>query len=293
MAEPVPLQAQRRRRILWTGAAVLLLIVFFFLGQRFGWGLLLDWTVVAIPAVVGFIAWVIPMKETRAKHKWMLFVGGVAFSGLLYLQQYLTRRAHAVEISNLATKSDIAKLPTAQDIVKELRKASTEEVTKEPGVPVKSKAKAKPATQENQGTGADVSKQLNDIKSMLSQQHWGLNAEQLVALSRRMAPFAQLKERGDLITCVLGDPDSTRFATSLVAAFRSAGWNLPGSGFSQAVFSGNVEGIVIQVHSREDKALGLLEFVTTLREAGINPIGELNPNIPVGEFQIIVGRKPA
>jgi hypothetical protein len=34
------------------------------------------------------------------------------------------------------------------------------------------------------------------------------------------------------------------------------------------------------------------EFVTTLREAGIEPKGSIDESIPAGDFQIIVGTKP-
>lgn len=123
--------------------------------------------------------------------------------------------------------------------------------------------------------------------------HWGLNDEQLSLLSRRLAPFAQQKDRGDLITCVLGDSASTRFAVNLVAAFRKAGWNLPGSGYNQSIFSGVVEGIILKVNSKDAKPLGLLEFVMTMREAGIEPVGEIDTSIPPENFRIVVGLKPS
>ncbi len=297
------LQVQRRKRIgrisALAGISALVLIVTVVLGIKQGWGFVLDWAVVTIPSILGFAAWVIPVKETQAKHKWLLFVGGLAFSGLIWYQQYLTRKAHASEMANLATKDDIKKVPTAEEIVKELRKCEARESSKEPGKPGESKSEhmeavpSYPSTKPSgQDTGPEVSKELGDIKNLLQQQHWGLNAEQLLALSRKMAPFAKLEERGDLITCVLGDPDSTRFATSLVAVFRAAGWKLPGSGFNQAVFSGTVEGVIIQLHSKEDKAFGLLEFVTSLREAGITPVGQIDDSVPSGEFRIVIGRRP-
>ncbi|HEV1995170.1 MAG TPA: hypothetical protein VGR03_12645 [Candidatus Acidoferrum sp.] len=274
------------------GIFVLAMVTIIVLGFRIGWSAVLDWAVVAIPTIAGFAAWVIPVKETRTQHKWVLFVGGLAFSGLIYLQQYTTRRVHSAELANLPTKADIAKLPTAQDIVKEWRKVQTEEVRKEPGVPIKTAHKSSARQNQDTSLGLGLSKQLDDIKSMLAGQRWGLNAEQLVSLARRMTPYAPEKERGDLITCILGDPDSIKFATSLVAALRSAGWKLPGSGFGQAVFSGDVEGVVIKLNSTADKPPGLFDFVTSLREAGINPVGLVDPKVPPNEFQIIIGRKP-
>jgi hypothetical protein len=108
----------------------------------------------------------------------------------------------------------------------------------------------------------------------------------------RMKFYASDKPRGDLITCVLGNPDSTKFAFQLVKAFRDAGWNLPGSGTNQAIFSGPVTGIIIKVHSAESRPLGFSEFIQSMREAGIEPTGEINESIPESEFQMIVGAKP-
>ena len=107
-----------------------------------------------------------------------------------------------------------------------------------------------------------------------------------------MSPFAQTDDRGDLITCVLGDPDSTKFAVHLVGAFRAAGWNLSGSGFNQAIFSGTPTGLIIKLHSQDSTPPGLQEFVMTLRESGIEPVGEIDTALPPDRFQIIVGGKP-
>ena len=107
-----------------------------------------------------------------------------------------------------------------------------------------------------------------------------------------MSIFAKPEDRGDLITCVLGDPDSTRLAVKLVGAFRNGGWQLSGSGFSQAIFSGNPTSIIIKLNSQQSDPSGLREFVGILREAGIEPIGEIDTNIPPDHFRIIVGRKP-
>jgi len=116
---------------------------------------------------------------------------------------------------------------------------------------------------------------LNDLKKLIVGQRWGLNESALVSLSRRMEPFATERDRGDLITCILGDADGSRFAQTLVAAFRAAGWNLPGSGFNQAVYSGTPEGFIIKLHLKLAKPNGLPELLVSLREAGIEPVEAL------------------
>jgi len=134
---------------------------------------------------------------------------------------------------------------------------------------------------------------IDELKRLIVGQRWGMSADQLVALSRQMMRFVPSHDRGDLITCVLGDPDSTKFTESLVAAFRSAGWMLPGTGYNQAIFSGSPEGVIVKLHSKESDPSGLREFVVALRASGIEPTGVVDDKIPTGEFQIIVGRKPS
>ena len=95
-----------------------------------------------------------------------------------------------------------------------------------------------------------------------------------------------------MITCSLGDPNATKIAAGLVAAFRNGGWKLPGSGFNQAIFNAPVEGISVKLHAKDDHVPALTEFVSTLREAGVEPKGEIDESIPAGDFQIVVGAKP-
>jgi hypothetical protein len=206
---------------------------------------LLEWIVVAIPVIVGFVAWVFPIQHARATHRLSLFVGCVIFSGLIYWQQSSARRERSTEFEKPPGK-------IASEVVKIMPKDS---------------ANAKTS-------------------------RWGLTADQLALLSRRVAAYAPAKDRGDLITCSLGDPSATKFAAGLVAAFRNAGWKLPGSGYNQAVFGAPIEGIFVKLHAEDDRVNALSEFVATLREAGIEPKGEIDGNIPAGEFQIVVGAKP-
>jgi hypothetical protein len=55
-------------------------------------------------------------------HRVWLFVGGLVLSGLIYLQQWEMRVAHARDVGGLATKEDIAKLPIAVDFAREYAK---------------------------------------------------------------------------------------------------------------------------------------------------------------------------
>lgn len=139
--------------------------------------------------------------------------------------------------------------------------------------------------------GGITAKTVN-IQPVIGQPRWGLNESQLNQLVNRMAPYATSRDRGDLITCMLGDAESTRFALNLVAAFRSAGWTLGGSGYNQSVFMPPPTGVVVVLHSREANPPGLNAFVGTLREAGIEPIGNLDDKVPENDFRVIVGMRP-
>lgn len=132
--------------------------------------------------------------------------------------------------------------------------------------------------------------QLNDM--VAANKPWGLSKDELTSLSRAMSAFATPENRADLITATMNDSDSQKFANQLVAAFRAADWNLPGTGMSIALFSGPVESVHVVVASREANPPGLGPFIQILRSAGINPIGEIDPKENPGQFRIIVGGRP-
>lgn len=216
----------------------------------------LEWAVVAVPTVIGLIQWLISIREPKRLHRNFLLVGCLLFSALIWWQQGVARQEHSREMGNLPTKEDIKKLPTASDIVKEFQRFAPGTVNETP---------------------------------------WGMTDEQLLRLSQRVSIYASFTpDKGDLITAVLGDHDSIKFAQRLAAAFRAAHWkNVGGSGFGQAIFDGPIQGIVIQIRDKEDRPPGLSEFVSTLRESGLEPTGQITPSLPRDEFRIIVGSRPS
>jgi hypothetical protein len=225
---------------------------------------ILDWAVVAIPSIVGVIQWIIPIQNPTPKHRRIVLVACVAFSGLLFWQQHEARKAHEAEITRLPgdVANAVIKILPGQLIEKQRIPSTAETATPSPA--------------------ADISGST-----------WALTDEQIKVLAMRMGFYADPSvDRSDLITCVLGDPASTQFAARLVTAFRAAHWNLPGSGFAQAVFSGPVKGIIVKVHSAEVHPGALLEFVRTMREFGIEPTGQIDDKISADDFQIVVGSKP-
>lgn len=126
------------------------------------------------------------------------------------------------------------------------------------------------------------------------QKIWGLNDKQLALLTQRMSPYAQSDEKGDFITCLMNNPDSTKFATSLAAAFRSAGWTIPGrDGFASALFHGAPVGIIVTIHSKDARPSGLKEFLATLKEADIDYKWQADQSLPPDRFKIIVGHRPS
>lgn len=267
------------------------------------WPLVLDWAAVIAPTLAGLAAWAMPVKQTTTRHRWSLLIGGVLLSVLIYLQQWETRIGHAQEMAKLATKEDLSKLPTVQQIGMEFRKATEEQTSKKAvsgpppaGVHVRPSTPLKKPTTEITPTD-QLTKGIDDIKHMLGSQQWGLTADQLVRLSRAVSPYASTVNGwsggGDLITSILGNPDSNKFATALIAALRTANWNLPGGGMSLAVFTGTPEGIIFVLHSKEDADMPVLKaFAGLLKESGIPFHGEIREDVPSGQFRIIVGAKP-
>jgi hypothetical protein len=121
---------------------------------------------------------------------------------------------------------------------------------------------------------------------------WGLTPDQIKIISERMRPFAGGDDRGDLIWAIAGNNDSEEFASQLVEAFRSAGWNLPGIGYG--TFSSNAHpiGIVIRTQPGSYSPRGFTELATAFYEAGIYISGEKDATMPLDNFRIVVGIKP-
>lgn len=219
-----------------------------------------------------------------------LGIGGIIIGICQQYQNNLTSEQLMAKIINIdKTAAEIATniknfKPKETEISKTI--ISSLKIKKEPEIPEKSKVTEKESIK-------DIEKGITDLKRMIAGQTWGLNAEQLIKLSKRMTPFAKTEDRGDLIWCVLGDSDSTKFAVSLVAAFRTAGWQLKGYyGMNQALFPGNPTGIIIILNSKDANPAGVRELIITLRESGIEPTEEIDTDIPPNHFRIIVGRKP-
>ncbi len=237
------------------------------------------------------------MTQVTTSKRVIFLVGGISLSGLIYLQQWNTNKTHASELAKLATKEDLATLPTVEQIGLEFRRVSTEMTPVSPPVRSSSPKPSVTTAPAPSESGDRISKGLEEIKSMLGSQQWGLPAESLVKLSREMAPFASTVNGwsggGDLMTSILGNPDSNKLATSLVAALRAAGWNLPGSGMSLSIFSGNPEGVIFVLHSKEDATLPVVnQFAGILKDAGIAFHGEVKESVPAGQFRLIIGAKP-
>lgn len=97
-------------------ASAVLLLFLYAAGFLYRLDSVLDWAIVAIPALAGLAAWFVPVKESTKIHKTILLLGCIVFSGLIYFQQDRARASHFREFSNLVTKTDVSKLPTVGDI---------------------------------------------------------------------------------------------------------------------------------------------------------------------------------
>jgi hypothetical protein len=215
----------------------------------------LEWAVVIIPVIAGFMAWVFPIQQATGRHRFFLFVGYAVFSALIYWQQQEARQEHLTEFRKLATKDDLKKIPSVSEIVGEFKRIAPAGVNQSP---------------------------------------WGMTDAQLSKLTERISIFATFTSdrKASLISCVLGDQDALKFGERLTAAFRAAHWNMP-DGVNQIVLSGSVQGIIIQLRDKEDHPPGLSELIQTLRESGIEPTAQIDPSIPHDEFHIIIGNRPS
>jgi len=171
--------------------------------------------------------------------------------------------------------------------------APPREVVQRPEPPTPTTVSAGPGSVVSVGQQGGITAGIVNLQPTVGMPLWGLTDSQLGGLRDRMRRFAEpTLDRGDLITCVMGDRDSILFAQNLVGAFRAAGWMLNGSGFNQAMFNGLPQGVIVKVRSQQANPPGLTEFAAAMREAGLPIAGQLDPNLAENRFQIIVGARP-
>lgn len=270
------------------------------IGSTFTPGTLRVWLLVA---AVGAATWIFYNTELGAKNIVRTIVASFVFL-LIAAAIFLTGRRYDASRASITTQSPSASQNSS--VQEASKQASSQVPTSTPHSPIKPGRQTKKpqvripsrSIQQTNFGGVNVQQATTGNNSPIVNspitvnQDWGLSKKQLEDLTHRMAPFAENVDRGDLISCVWGDPDSMRFAYNLVAAFRAAGWKLSGSGLNQNLYDVSPTGVVIVLNSRQANPPGLHEFLRTLREAGIRPIGQINPKIPVDRFEIVVGRKP-
>ena len=260
---------------------------------------------VALMVLMAFLGVYVTMHPAKTKRNRSIYsatfvICGVLACILIGVQTYrnsmaqssLQSKLESIGINTSKTNKAIRGLPTASDIARELVKIIPNQIQKATQASEQSQrpSSAEAGHLKASRSPANMEKGIEELKSLIVGQRWGLNAEQLELLSRREVPYASSSTT--LIDSVLGDAESTQFAASLAAAFRAAHWDLPGAGFRQTVFRGPLEGVVIQVHAQDANPPGLAECVTSLREANIQPAWEVDAAIPESQFQIIVGSKP-
>lgn len=238
--------------------------------------------------LAGLGVYVSLIPPPAAKHKWYIVafiaigLAGIMANGTQTYRNTTAQNSLQKQLDSIAGNTE-----KIADAITKFR-PSTDVETKQPAPPQEAQK-----TEETAKSLQNIEHGISELQKHIGPQTWGLSAEQLVLLTRRMGPYAHPEEdRGDFITCALGDPDSTQFAANLVGAFRAAGWNLPGSGFNQAIFFSNPVGLFVKVHSETSQPPGLSEFVTTLREAGIEPQGIVEASVPEDRFQVVIGHKP-
>lgn len=128
---------------------------------------------------------------------------------------------------------------------------------------------------------------------------WTLSSHQILAFADAIRPYRDLWDgKFDVVICVMGDPESTRMAESVVTAFRTAGWELPHGGYAQGMFAPVPVGVGMTVNgdTPTGRLLELLNVISNrLRRIGVlvAPMDvEVNKQGPIGHFMVRVGRRP-
>jgi hypothetical protein len=129
-----------------------------------------------------------------------------------------------------------------------------------------------------------------------------LSQDWMIYISGLMKPLADTSDRGDLITCQMGNTNSCDLAVQLVKIFRDAGWNLPGSGYSQSVMMTAPAPLLIMVQSAKatptgavDKSSlppGVEQLATALKNCGVDVQISIDEKVPINKFKILIGDHP-
>lgn len=117
---------------------------------------------------------------------------------------------------------------------------------------------------------------------------WDMTDAQLSSLTKNIQPFAKYINRGNLITCIMGDTDGTLFAEKISNALKRAGADKVE--YVQAAYvRGLPTGIIILLHTVESRPPGFTVLVQALNDAGITPIAQPDEKTPENEFAVIIG----
>lgn len=106
----------------------------------------LDWAVVAIPAVLGVVAWFIPITSNASRYRVVALASGLVLSGLVLLQQHHGRVTHDRETGEL--KDRFKALQSKTDAVSDQTKEILTELHRSaPATPAKSARETPPSSQ--------------------------------------------------------------------------------------------------------------------------------------------------
>jgi hypothetical protein len=225
-----------------------------------------------------------------------MFGGGWWLLGKQYLREHPQKQpsielnaTHPIPADNVSAHVE----PESQKQPEHAPTAKRSEPHSTPMVPTKEKDKMSDTPKINQTMmnspgGLQVGRDLNV----------NVNAARRLAEAQKQFLIGEMSKSvgtngSGLITCIMGDPESTTLALDFVDVFRRAGWALPGSGFNQALFSGLPRGVIVKIHSREDTELPQIKrLIESMFRLGLQRSGEIDPNVPSGEFQLIIGARP-
>ncbi len=220
------------------------------------------------------------LESVARIHAW-LEITGIVVLALLLLSQGLA--------FSYGLRKDVLAATAELSDTERLRKEAAD-------ADARHKAKEAALQQQLFQTDAQLERKIASLQDPQAPRH--LSSEQQQTLVKALAPF---KGQKITTTSVIGDDEGDVFARDFQAVFAAAGWD---HGTHERVehrfITPTPVGVMVAMNEAEANAGRIMPSVETLisvlQQLGITARGELlvNPQVPVGEINLIVGnRQPA
>jgi hypothetical protein len=248
-----------------------------------------------LPILAAIVTLLVMMNSfsLRWDQRAALFVGVAAFAYLISTTVHQTKQSPEVSQPGSATvPSGAPSVATPPSVMKEDLMDDNLPPTKKPP----------PVRQRSDGPNSPNIVTFGPNSPVTINQRaepWTLSSIQQRAITEAVRPYVGLWDgKSDVIICIAGDPESTQMAEAFVAAFRAAGWQLPGGGYAQGFYSQAPVGIEVAIAPVQPDAV-LMQFLRGL-SAALNQVGLISGAMgvrqdsaySVGRFAVSIGRRP-